>query len=158
MPTSNSRLYSPPLWRGWGRVCTPYYENTLHPSVRRAGREILVSSRLGPRMESAMNMSEREHDNMSASHWRCGNVNGMGTCTFSLACKERICAGYQCLSVGEQAGMRRSTLNVNVKRSSLNIIPLSFIKLPPSFSCIFYFNSIPLYAKISKETFLLCTG
>ena len=54
------------------------------------GGEILVSSRLGPRMESAMNMNEQAHDNMSASHWRCGNVNGMGTCAFSLACKERI--------------------------------------------------------------------
>ena len=31
------------------------------------GGEFLVSSRLGPRMESAMNMSEQAHDNMSAS-------------------------------------------------------------------------------------------
>ena len=54
------------------------------------GGEILVSSRLGPRMESAVNMNSQAHDNMSASHWRCGDVNGMGTCTFSLACKERI--------------------------------------------------------------------
>ena len=41
-------------------------------------------------MESAVNMNEQAHDNMSASHGRCENVNGMGTCTFSLACKERI--------------------------------------------------------------------
>ena len=49
------------------------YENTLHPSVRGAGRKILVSSRLGPRMESAVNMNEQAHDNMSASHGRCEN-------------------------------------------------------------------------------------
>ena len=49
------------------------YENTLHPSVRGAGREILVSSRLAPRMDSTVNMNEQAHDNMSASHWRCEN-------------------------------------------------------------------------------------
>ena len=41
-------------------------KNTLHPFVRRAGREILVSSRLGPRMKSAVNMNCQAHDNMSA--------------------------------------------------------------------------------------------
>jgi hypothetical protein len=60
-----------------------------------AGRKILVLSRLGPRMESAVNMNEQAHNNMSASHGRCGNVNGMGTCTFSLAYKECKCAEYQ---------------------------------------------------------------
>ena len=65
--------YSLPLWEGWGGVRTPYYENTLHPSVRGAGRKILVSSRLGPRVESAVNMNEQAHDNMSASHGRCEN-------------------------------------------------------------------------------------
>ena len=48
-------------------------KNTLHPSVRGAGREILVSSRLVPRMESAVNMNGQAHDNMSASHGRCEN-------------------------------------------------------------------------------------
>ena len=48
-------------------------ENVLHPSVPSAGRKILLSSRLGPRMESAVNMNERTHDNMSASHGRCEN-------------------------------------------------------------------------------------
>ena len=62
----------------------------LHLCMRNAGREILVSSRLGPRMESTVNMNEQAHDNMSASHWRCGIVNGRGVSTFSLACKERI--------------------------------------------------------------------
>ena len=38
-----------------------------------AGRKILLSSRLGPRMESAVNMNERAHDNISASHGRCKN-------------------------------------------------------------------------------------
>ena len=57
--------------------------------MRGAGRGILVSSRLGPRMESSVNMSEQVHDNMSASHGRCENLKGRGACTFSLACKER---------------------------------------------------------------------
>ena len=48
-------------------------KNTLHPSVRGAGRKILVSSRLGPRVESSVNMNEQAHDNMSASHGRCEN-------------------------------------------------------------------------------------
>jgi hypothetical protein len=38
-----------------------------------AGRKILVSSRLVPRMESAVNMNEQADDNISASHWRCEN-------------------------------------------------------------------------------------
>ena len=49
------------------------YENTLHLCLRITGRKILVSSRLGPRMESAVNMNEQAHDNMSASHGRCEN-------------------------------------------------------------------------------------
>ena len=65
-------------------------KNLYIPLCTVLGGEILVSSRLGPRMEAAVNMNEQAHDNMSASHWRCGNVNGMGTCTFSLACEERI--------------------------------------------------------------------
>ena len=48
-------------------------KNTLHPSVRGAGRKIIISSRLVPRLESAMNMNEQAHDNMSASHGRCDN-------------------------------------------------------------------------------------
>ena len=48
-------------------------KKTLHPSLRITGREILVSSRLVPRMESAVNMNEQTHDNMSASHGRCEN-------------------------------------------------------------------------------------
>ena len=48
-------------------------KNTLHLCVCGAGRKILVSSRLGPRMESAVNMNEHAHDNMSASHGRCEN-------------------------------------------------------------------------------------
>ena len=63
-------------------------KNTLHPSVPGAGRKILVSSRLGPRMESAMNTSEQAHDNMSASHGRCENGNGRGVCAFSLLAKK----------------------------------------------------------------------
>ena len=48
-------------------------QKPLHPSLRGAGRKILLSSMLGPRMESAVNMNERAHDNMSASHGRCEN-------------------------------------------------------------------------------------
>ena len=51
----------------------PFSEKTLHPSLRGAGRKILVSSRLVPRLESAVNMNEQVHDNMSASHGRCKN-------------------------------------------------------------------------------------
>ena len=51
----------------------PFSEKPLHPSLPGAGRKILVSSRLGPRMESAVNMNEQAHDNMSASHGRCEN-------------------------------------------------------------------------------------
>ena len=49
------------------------YENTLHLCLRITGRKILVSSRLVPRMESAVNMNEQARDNMSASHGRCEN-------------------------------------------------------------------------------------
>ena len=49
------------------------YENTLHLCLRITGREILVSSRLGPRVESAVNMNKQAHDNMSASHGRYEN-------------------------------------------------------------------------------------
>ena len=73
-------------WLGRGLL----YKNLYTPLCAVLGGEILVSSRLGPRMKSVWNMNGQAHDNMSASHWRCGNVNGMGTCTFSLACKERI--------------------------------------------------------------------
>ena len=48
-------------------------KNTLHLCVRGAGRKILVSLRLGPRMESDVNMNGQGHDNMSASHGRCEN-------------------------------------------------------------------------------------
>ena len=83
--------YSPPYREGQGgRVRFILYKNLYISVCALQGGEILVSSRLGPRMESTVNMNEQVHDNMSASHWRCGNVNGMGTCTFSLACKERI--------------------------------------------------------------------
>ena len=58
-------------WQGGGSVS--YSKKPLHLCLRIAGRKILVSSRLGPRMESVVNMNERAHDNMSASHGRCEN-------------------------------------------------------------------------------------
>ena len=42
--------------------------------------EILVSSRLGPRMESAMNMSEQAHDNMSALPRQNDDDDGCSKC------------------------------------------------------------------------------
>ena len=56
---------------GWGGVCSP--KNLYIPLCAVQGGENLVSSRLGPRMESAVNMNEQVHDNMSASHGRCEN-------------------------------------------------------------------------------------
>ena len=48
-----------------GLYSVPYKKLYIHLCVLLGG-EILVSSRLGPRMETAMNMSEQAHDNMSA--------------------------------------------------------------------------------------------
>ena len=48
-------------------------KNTLHLCVCGAGWKILLSSRLGARVESSVNMNEQAHDNMSASHGRCEN-------------------------------------------------------------------------------------
>ena len=63
-------------WMGWvlrvlGLVRS--LKNLYIPLYPVLGGEILVSSRLGPRMESAVNMNEQAHDNMSASHGRCEN-------------------------------------------------------------------------------------
>ena len=49
-------------WLGRGLL----YKNLYIPLCTVLGGEILVSSRLGPRMESAMNMHGQAHDNMSA--------------------------------------------------------------------------------------------
>ncbi len=49
------------------------YENTLHLCLRITRLEVIISSRLGPCVESAVNMNEPAHDNMSASHGRCEN-------------------------------------------------------------------------------------
>ena len=63
------------------------------------GRKILVSSRLVPRLESAMNMNEQAHDNMSASHGRCENG------------KENEKRKWQ------GSGMSNNTLNINLMYS-----------------------------------------
>ena len=73
-----------------GQLTFTACKKSLHLFCTLLGGEVLVSSRLGPRMKFVWNMNSQAHDNMSASHGRCENVNGMGTCTFSLACKERI--------------------------------------------------------------------
>ena len=95
--------------QGEGPFHTP--KNLYIPLCPVLGREILVLSRLGPRMESATNMSEQTHDNMSASHWRCGNVTVCVLVRSLLLARSEQCTEYQCLSVVKQAGMRRSTLN-----------------------------------------------
>ena len=56
-------------------------QKTLHPSLPGAGREILVSSRLGPRMKSAVNMNEQAHDNMSAPPRQNDHDDGCSKCT-----------------------------------------------------------------------------
>ena len=43
--------------------------------------EILVSSRLGPRMESGVNMNEQAHDNMSAPPSQNDGDDGCSKCT-----------------------------------------------------------------------------
>ena len=45
------------------------------------GGEILVSSRLGPRMESGVNMNEQAHDNMSAPPSQNDADDGCSKCT-----------------------------------------------------------------------------
>ena len=66
--------YSPPYREGpWVGL---FSKKLYTPLCTVLGGEILVSSRLGPRMKSVWNMNSQTHDNMSASHWRCGNVNG----------------------------------------------------------------------------------
>ena len=51
--------------------------------MRGAVRGILVSSRLGPRMESAVNMNEQAHDNMSAPPRQNDGDDGCSKCTGS---------------------------------------------------------------------------
>ena len=49
--------------------------------MRGAVREILVSSRLGPRMESGVNMNGQGHDNMSALPRQNDDDDGCSKCT-----------------------------------------------------------------------------
>ena len=56
-------------------------KNTLHLCLRITGREILVSSRLGPRMESAVNMNRQAHDNISAPTRQNDDDDGCSKCT-----------------------------------------------------------------------------
>ena len=61
--------YSPPYreGQGGGSLGWSVLPKKLYiPLCTVLGGEILVSSRLGPRMESAMNMHGQAHDNMSA--------------------------------------------------------------------------------------------
>ena len=67
-------------------LCLPGEQNlfskkTLHPSLHGLGGEILVSSRLGPRMESPVNMSEQAHDIVSAPPRQNDGDDGCSKCT-----------------------------------------------------------------------------
>ena len=55
-PSLQGGLGVGPEVQGVGPLVGPYSKKPLHPSVRGAEREILLSSRLGPRMESDVNM------------------------------------------------------------------------------------------------------
>ena len=71
--------YSLPLWEGWGGVHTP--KNLYIPLCTVLDGEILVSSKLGPRMESPVNMSAQAHDNMSAPPRQNDGDDGCSKCT-----------------------------------------------------------------------------
>ena len=62
---------------GW--VHTP--KNLYIPLCVLLGGEILVSSRLGPRMESGVNMNGQAHDNMSAPPRQNDGDDGCSKCT-----------------------------------------------------------------------------
>ena len=65
---------------GWGEVHTPK-KNLYIPLCTVLGGEILVSPRLGPRMESPVNMNEQAHDNMSAPPRQNDGDDGCSKCT-----------------------------------------------------------------------------
>ena len=70
-----------------GQRGSALYKNLYTPLCTVLGGGILVSSRLGPRMESPVNMNEQAHDNMSASHGRCESLRGQG-CLYVLSCMQ----------------------------------------------------------------------
>ena len=72
-PCKSVKSVSSVLCHLYSVLCYLYSKKTLHLCLRITGRKILVSSRFVPRMESAVNMNEQAHDNMSASHGRCEN-------------------------------------------------------------------------------------
>ena len=57
------------------------YKNLYIPLYPVLGGEILVSSRLGPRMESPVNMNEQAYDNMSAPPRQNDGDDGSSKCT-----------------------------------------------------------------------------
>ena len=59
----------------------PYSKNLYIPLCVLLGGEILVSSRLGPRMNSVWNMNSRAHDNMSALPRQSDGDDGCSKCT-----------------------------------------------------------------------------
>ena len=63
-------------------LCTLYSIKNLYISPCTVlGGEIFVSSRLGPRLESAMNMNSQAHDNISAPTRQNDDDDGCSKCT-----------------------------------------------------------------------------
>jgi hypothetical protein len=75
----NGTCFTVPAWRTESIL----YKNLYIPVCVLLGGRIFVSSRLGPRMESAMNMSEQAHDNMSALPRQNDDDDGCSKCTAS---------------------------------------------------------------------------
>ena len=65
----------------WGWVCSILQKKLYIPLCTVLGGEILVSSRLGPRMESAVNMNEQAHDIVSAPPRQNDGDDGCSKCT-----------------------------------------------------------------------------
>ena len=71
------------LGRGEGPWVGPYsiLQKLYIPLCPVLGGEILVSSTLGPRMKSAVNMNSQAHDNMSALPRQNDGDDGCSKCT-----------------------------------------------------------------------------
>ena len=80
VPHQQNIILSLPYREGWGGSIL---QNLYIPLCTLLCGEILVSSRLGPRMESAMNMNEQAHDNMSALPRQNDDDDGCPQCTAS---------------------------------------------------------------------------
>ena len=74
---------TPSATRGQAGKGSVPYKNLYIPLCVLLGGEILVSSRLGPRMKSVWNMNSQVHDNMSAPSRQNDGDDGCSKCTGS---------------------------------------------------------------------------